>query len=174
MGEAQRPAVLFAYALDKAQRLLAELARYTDETVFIHGALVDLIAIYRRAGVAMLPTAVATAEPRGTSFAGRLILAPVLARGSTWMRRFGEHSAGFASGWMRIRGARRRRGYDRGFVLSDHADWPSLLQAVAASGAERIMVTHGHTASLARYLSGRGFDAQPWTTRYEGEPEGEE
>jgi putative mRNA 3-end processing factor len=174
MRDAGRPAVLFAYALGKAQRVLAELSRITDEPVFIHGGLEDLVEIYRACGTSMVPTPIATAEPRGTSFAGRLILAPVLARGTTWMRRFSDHSSAFASGWMRIRGARRRRGYDRGFVLSDHADWPSLLQAVAASGAERVFVTHGHTAALARYLGERGFDAHAWTTKYEGEPETEE
>jgi len=173
MREASRPAVLFAYALGKTQRVLAELARLTDEPVFVHGALEAPIAIYRAAGATMLPTSVATDEARSASFAGRLVIAPVLARGSIWMRRFADHSSAFASGWMRIRGARRRRGYDRGFVLSDHADWPSLLQAIAASGAERVFVTHGHTTALARYLAGRGFDAHPWTTRYEGEPEGE-
>lgn len=173
MRDANRPAVLFAYTLGKTQRVLAELSRYTDEPVFIHGALEAPIAIYRAAGVDMLPTSVATLAARTTSLGGRLVLAPIVARGSTWMRRFPDHSSAFASGWMRIRGARRRRGYDRGFVLSDHADWPSLLQAIAAGGAERIFVTHGHTSVLARYLTGRGFDAQAWTTRYEGEPEGE-
>ena len=173
MQRTQRPAVLFAYALGKTQRILAELARRTDRPVFVHGALAELIDVYRAAGVTMAPTRVATDEPRGTSFAGQLILAPVLARGSIWMRRFADHSSAFASGWMRIRGARRRRGYDRGFVLSDHADWPSLLQAVAASRAERVFVTHGYTAPLARYLASRGFDAHPWTTGYEGEPETE-
>lgn len=173
MQRAGRPAVLFAYALGKTQRILAEIGRRTDRDVFVHGALADLIDAYRAAGVSMAPTRVATDEPRGMSFAGQLIMAPVLARGSVWMRRFAEHSSAFASGWMRIRGARRRRGYDRGFVLSDHADWPSLLQAVAASRAERVFVTHGYTAPLARYLASRGFDAQPWTTRYEGEPEAE-
>ena len=173
MQRTQRPAVLFAYALGKTQRILAELARRTDRPVFVHGALAELIEVDRAAGVTMAPTRVATDEPRGTSFAGQLILAPVLARGSIWMRRFADHSSAFASGWMRIRGARRRRGYDRGFVLSDHADWPSLLQVVAASRAERVFVTHGYTAPLARYLASRGFDAHPWTTRYEGEPETE-
>lgn len=173
MRRAGRPAVLFAYSLGKAQRLLAELAQLTEQPVFIHGALADIIAIYRDAGVKMAPTRVATDEARGASFAGELIIAPVLARGTVWMRRFSGHSSAFASGWMRIRGARRRRGYDRGFVLSDHADWPSLLQAIAATRAERVFVTHGHTIPLARYLSARGFEAHAWTTRFEGEPEGE-
>jgi putative mRNA 3-end processing factor len=123
--------------------------------------------------VTLAPTRVATGEPPGTAFAGELIIAPVMARGSLWMRRFAEHSSAFASGWMRIRGARRRRGYERGFVLSDHADWPSLLEAVAACGAQRVFVTHGLTAPLARYLSARGFDAHVWSTHYEGEPEAE-
>lgn len=87
------------------------------------------------------------------------------------MRRFGDHSSAFASGWMRIRGARRRRGYDRGFALSDHADWDALVQTVDETGAERVFVTHGYTHQLARFLAERGLDAQPWQTQYEGEAE---
>jgi len=173
MQRAGRPAVLFAYPLGKTQRILAELARRTDRPVFVHGALAELIGVYRDAGVTMAPTRVATDQPKGASFAGELVLAPVLARGTIWMRRFADHASAFASGWMRIRGARRRRGYDRGFVLSDHADWPALLQAIAAARAERVFVTHGYTVPLARYLASRGFEAEPWTTRYEGEPEAE-
>jgi putative mRNA 3-end processing factor len=174
MREARRPAVLFGYALGKAQRVLAELARCTDRTVFVHGALVDLTAVYRDSGVRLPPIERATEAARGKSFAGELIVAPLSARGSTWMRRFGDHSSAFASGWMRIRGARRRRGYDRGFALSDHGDWPGLLQTIDETGAERVFVTHGYTHQFARYLAERGLDAQPWTTRYEGEPEGAE
>jgi len=122
--------------------------------------------------VPLPPIQRATETARGKSFAGELIVAPLSARGSTWMRRFGDHSSAFASGWMRIRGARRRRGYDRGFALSDHADWPGLLQTIDDSGAERVFVTHGYTHQFARYLRERGLEAQPWETRYEGEPEG--
>ena len=171
MRAAGKPAVLFAYALGKAQRVLAELARCTDRTVFVHGALVDLTEAYRAAGVPLPPIARATEERRGKSFAGELIVAPLSARGSTWMRRFGDHSSAFASGWMRIRGARRRRGYDRGFALSDHCDWHALLQTVSDTGAERVFVTHGYTHQLARLLRERGIDAEPWQTQYEGEPE---
>jgi putative mRNA 3-end processing factor len=171
MRDAGRPAVIFGYALGKAQRVLAELARCTDRTVFVHGALVELTEVYRASGVLLPPIQRATETTKGQSFAGELIVAPLSARGSTWMRRFRDHSSAFASGWMRIRGARRRRGYDRGFALSDHADWPSLLKTVEETGAERVFVTHGYTHQLARYLSDQGFDAQPWQTRYEGEPE---
>jgi putative mRNA 3-end processing factor len=169
MRASGRPAVLFSYALGKAQRILAELGRLTDRPVYVHGALAGLERLYREAGVRLAETRRATEEARGRSFAGELIVAPVSARGSLWMRRFGDHSAAFASGWMRIRGARRRRGYDRGFALSDHADWDGLVQTVAETGAERVFVTHGYTEPLAHYLAGRGLDAHAWQTRYEGE-----
>lgn len=172
MRAAGRPAVLFAYALGKAQRVLAELAAHADRPVYIHGALAGMMDVYRRMGIALPPVLRASDESRSRSFAGELIVAPLSARGSIWMRRFGEHSSAFASGWMRIRGARRRRAYDRGFALSDHADWDALLATVAETGAERVFVTHGHTGQLARFLSSvRGLDAHPWQTQYEGEPE---
>jgi putative mRNA 3-end processing factor len=171
MREAGRPAVIFGYALGKAQRVLAEVAQRQDRTIFVHGALVELTEVYRAAGVVLPRIERATERAKGKSFAGELIVAPLSARGSTWMRRFANHSSAFASGWMRIRGARRRRGYDRGFALSDHSDWPGLLQTIDETGAERVCVTHGYTQQFARYLGERGLDAQPWQTRYEGEPE---
>ncbi len=170
---AGRPAVLFGYALGKAQRVLAELADLVDRPVYVHGSLIELVDAYRAAGVRMVPTLRATEEKRGRSFAGELIVAPLTARGSLWMRRFGDHSSAFASGWMRIRGARRRRAYDRGFALSDHADWDSLLTTIAETGAERVCVTHGYTEPLARHLIERGVAAERWPTLYEGEPEAE-
>jgi putative mRNA 3-end processing factor len=174
MRSTARPAVLFCYSLGKAQRVLAELARHNSRPVFVHGALIELIETYRASGVPLVPTQRATDSARGRSFAGELIVAPLSARGSTWMRRFGDHSSGFASGWMRIRGARRRRAYDRGFALSDHADWDALIRTIEDTGAERVFVTHGYTHQLARYLAERGLDAHPWRTQYEGEPERDE
>jgi putative mRNA 3-end processing factor len=135
---------------------------------------VPLIAAYRTAGVAMPETLRATQANRGTTFAGELVVAPVSARGSTWMRRFRDHGDAFASGWMRIRGARRRRAYDRGFALSDHADWNDLLQTIDETGAQRVFVTHGYTDALARFLTERGLEATGWRTQYEGEPESTE
>jgi putative mRNA 3-end processing factor len=170
--EAGRASVLFCYALGKAQRILAELARLTDRTVHLHGAMAPLVACYREAGVPMLPTQPVSEVEKGKSFAGALVLAPPSAGGSTWMRRFGEHEQGFASGWMRVRGNRRRRGFDRGFVLSDHADWPELLRTVKDTEAERVLVTHGFQDTLARYLrEHQGVDAAPLSTPFEGEAE---
>jgi putative mRNA 3-end processing factor len=171
---AGRPAVLFAYALGKAQRLLAELGDHGDPPIYVHGALSAFVDIYRSAGVSLPPVARVTDESRAKSFAGDLVVAPVSARGSLWMRRFGDHSAAFASGWMRIRGARRRRAYDRGFALSDHADWDDLVRTCSETGAERVCVTHGYTQQFARYLTERGMDAAAWHTEYEGEPEADD
>ncbi len=160
--------VLFAYALGKAQRILAQLAPLTDEPVFVHGAVESLVNIYRARGIAMLPSLSATAAKPG-SYAGALILAPPSAAGSPWMRRFGDHRTGFCSGWMRVRGARRRRGYDRGFVLSDHADWPSLLRTFRETGARRILLTHGYTEAMCRYLQEQGVNAAALRTEYGAE-----
>lgn len=171
---AGRVSVLFAYALGKAQRLLAELMRFTDETVYTHGAVEPLVEDYRAAGIAMLPTRRVAEEDEGIrrkkgDWAGRLVLAPPSAAGTPWMRRFGAGAAfdtGFASGWMRIRGIRRRRGYDRGFVLSDHADWPDLVRTVEESGAERVLTTHGYAEALARHLSERGVESGVLRTEF--------
>ena len=169
--EAGRASVLFCYALGKAQRILGELARITDRTVFVHGSVEPLNEAYRSAGVEMLPTRPVAETTRGQSFAGELILAPPSAGGSTWMRRFGPTSTAFASGWMRVRGTRRRRGFDRGFVISDHADWPDLLSTIADTGAERVLTTHGYAGSLARYLNESGIAAGTLATPFEGEME---
>lgn len=155
----QVPAVLFCYALGKAQRILAELALRTDRTVHLHGAMLRLVESYREAGVRMVPTEPVSESARGRDFAGELVMAPPSAAGSPWMKRFAKASTGFASGWMQIRGNRRRRGYDRGFVVSDHADWPSLLRSVEDSQASRIYVTHGDGETLIRYLREQGRDA---------------
>ena len=167
--EADRASVLFCYSLGKAQRILGELARLTDRQVFVHGAVEPLNECYRAAGIEMLPTRTVSETGRGQSFAGELVLAPPSAGGSTWMRRFGAAGTGFASGWMRVRGTRRRRGFDRGFTLSDHADWPDLLRTVEETGAERVLTTHGYAEPLARFLRERGLSAGTLATPFEGE-----
>ena len=152
-------AVLFCYSLGKSQRVLAELMRFTDETVYVHGAMPGLIKAYRQAGIAMLPTEAVGDQRKGTSFAGRLILAPPGASGTPWMKRLHPCSTGFASGWIRVRGNKRRLACDRGFVLSDHADWNSLLRTIDDTGAERVLVTHGHGDALIATLRQRGISA---------------
>ncbi len=160
--------VLFCYALGKAQRVLAELRAFTNEPVYLHGAVASLVDVYRDAGIEMLPT-VQVGSERKADYRGALILAPPSAIGSPWMRRFGEHSTGFCSGWMRVRGDRRRRGYDRGFVLSDHADWPALIETCRATGARQILLTHGYSDGLSRYLSEQGLPARALQTHFGAE-----
>lgn len=166
-----RAAVLFCYALGKAQRLLAELALAGrgDRPVWLHGAIAPLVDAYREAGVGLPPCAVVTAAPAGARFAGELVLAPPSAHRSPWLRRLGEQETALASGWMRVRGIRRRRGVDRGFVLSDHADWPALLRTARETGARRVLVTHGHAEPLARALREAGLDAAALPTEFQGE-----
>jgi putative mRNA 3-end processing factor len=166
--EARRTSVLFCYTLGKAQRLLAELARLTDRPILAHGMMLGMIDTYRDAGITMLPVGAATERPRGTSYAGELVLAPLSARGTPWMRRLGELSDAFASGLMRVRGVRRQRGYDRGFVISDHADWPALLHTVMESGASRVLATHGYAEPFARHLSENGIESGVIRTAWEG------
>src|SRR4029079_426404 len=153
-----RASALFCYALGKAQRVLTECMQCTEETIYLHGAVSPLVEEYRRCGIAMLPTEPVVREKKA-DYAGALIVAPPSAAGTPWMRRFGDASTGFCSGWMRIRGVRRRRGYDRGFILSDHADWPALLRTIRESRAKKVLLTHGYSDALVRYLCERGVDA---------------
>ena len=180
--EAGRTSVIFCYTLGKAQRLLAELAPHLDEPVYVHGMLLGMLDAYREAGVQLpeVKTVIesqrgprtSSNEPRTTSneLRGRaLVLAPLSARGTPWMRRLGTHSDAFASGLMRVRGVRRQRAYDKGFVISDHADWPTLLQTIAETGAARVLTTHGHAEPLARHLASLGLESGVIRTAWEGE-----
>ena len=165
--EKGKASLLFAYALGKAQRVLAGVDS-TIGPIYTHGAVEKLTQIYRDARIPLAETvhvATAVAPDWGRS----LILAPPSANGTPWMRRFGPVSTGFVSGWMRIRGARRRRSLDRGFVLSDHADWPALLSAIEGTGASSVWVTHGYRHPLVRWLSEKGVAAQAVETRFDGE-----
>jgi putative mRNA 3-end processing factor len=167
--DAGRASLLFGYALGKAQRLLAGLADADIGPIYTHGAVERLNRDYRAAGIRLAETRYASDLPRKHDFTGSMIVAPPSAAGSTWLRRFGDVSTGFASGWMRIRGARRRRALDRGFVLSDHVDWPSLLATVDATGAHRVWVTHGTREPLVRLLNDRGIEALAVASQWKGE-----
>jgi putative mRNA 3-end processing factor len=168
--EQDRPSVIFCYVLGKAQRILAELHGKIDAPVHVHGAMAALTDAYRESGVAMAPTERITESMRGKMLARSLVLAPLSARGTVWMRRLPNASVAFASGLMRVRGVRRQRAFDRGFVLSDHADWSSLLSTIADTGASRVLVTHGWSEALARYLAEtRGLETGTIRTAFEGE-----
>jgi putative mRNA 3-end processing factor len=169
-GNARKASVLFCYALGKAQRLLAEIARIADRPARVHGMVEPFAQVYREQGVRLLPTLL-LGEERG--LLGELVLAPITARGTPWMKRFRAFEQAFASGLLRIRGTRRRRGFDRGFVISDHADWPGLLRTVRETSAGRILVTHGHREALVRHLRESGLVADPIGILRPPDPEGD-
>ncbi len=166
-----RASVVFAYAFGKAQRILAGLDPSIGPIV-CHGAVEALNRAYREAGVD-LPATTGVAEVDKAELKRALVLAPPSASGSPWMKRFGDYSDAFASGWMLLRGARRRRGVDRGFVLSDHADWPGLMMAIRATEAQRVIVTHGSIGVMVRWLCQNGLDAGAFETEYGDEEEDE-
>lgn len=168
--------IVYAYALGKAQRVMAGVDASIGP-IYTHGAVEKVTRAYRESGVALPPTKLVSAvveeekakgkgKARAKPWAGALVIAPPSADGSPWAKKFEPKSEAFASGWMCVRGARRRRAIDRGFVLSDHADWPGLLTAVKESGASRVLATHGFASVLARHLREQGLDAGVIATRF--------
>ncbi|MBA3957989.1 MAG: ligase-associated DNA damage response exonuclease [Parachlamydiaceae bacterium] len=161
-AELGRPSVLFCYSLGKAQRVLHLLKALTDREIFIHGSIAPINACYEKHGVELAKTQVVTHLKEKRDYSHELIMAPLSAFRSPWMRRFKNSQTAFASGWMAVRGTKRRRGFDKGFVLSDHADWNDLIDTVQATGARKVWVTHGFTETLARYLREKNqIDATP-------------
>jgi putative mRNA 3-end processing factor len=171
---AGRASLLMGYSFGKAQRFLAGVDPSIGPIV-VHGAVDPLNRAYRAAGVALPPTRLVTEVNDKSELRRALVIAPPSVQNSTWARRFGDASDAFASGWMQLRGARRRRAVDRGFVLSDHADWPGLQRAIGATGAQRVIVTHGYESVMVRWLTEQGLEAGAFSTEYGDEKEeGEE
>jgi putative mRNA 3-end processing factor len=166
--QAGKASVLFAYAMGKSQRLLSLLQPDTGP-IFLHGAILQPTAAYRQSGVALPGTKRISDAPPKFDWSQSMIIAVPSAFGTPWMRRFGDLSTAMASGWMAIRGQRRRRGYDRGFVISDHTDWPGIFRLIDACQPEQVWVTHGFTDVVSRTLRERGIDAMALRTPFEGE-----
>ena len=154
-----RTSILFAYALGKAQRILTELDAAIGP-ILTHGAVEKINQCYREAGIILPETRYVGSYENQHLPTAALVVAPPSADNPAWMRKFPNRSRAFASGWMRIRGNRRRRSVDRGFVMSDHSDWDGLVQTITASGAETIGVTHGYATEMARWLQEKGYHAE--------------
>jgi putative mRNA 3-end processing factor len=163
-----RVSTIFAYSLGKAQRILAGVDPGLGP-IFCHGAVQRVNRDYRETGIHLPDTSHAGFGNDKRDWAGALIMAPPSANGTPWMKKFGDVSTAFASGWMQVRGTRRRRAVDRGFVVSDHADWPGLIGAIHATGAERVLATHGRTGPMIRWLREAGIEAEALQTEYVGE-----
>ena len=165
---AGKTAILGAYALGKAQRLLTTVNPDIGP-ILTHGAIENTNAVLRRQGITLPDTTLVTQDITHKTHPGALVLATPSAIGTTWARKFGPASTAFASGWMALRGVRRRRAADRGFIVSDHADWDGLNAAIKATGATKIFTTHGYTSVFQRWLRDQGYDAHIVSTDYQGE-----
>ncbi|MDP1662156.1 MAG: ligase-associated DNA damage response exonuclease [Phycisphaerales bacterium] len=178
-ADAGRTSMVACYALGKAQRIMAGLDP-TIGPILMHGALARCTAAYREAGVKLPGVAVATQESVRAASGRAMVLAPPSAVRSPWAFNLVKRNAvkdlatAMASGWMQIRGARRRRSLDTGFALSDHADWHGIMSSIEATGAESIGVTHGAIGPVVRFLNEKGKHAFAVPTRWEGEAGAEE
>jgi putative mRNA 3-end processing factor len=164
---AGKTSILGAYSFGKAQRLMAGLPQIGP--ILTHGAVEEVTAILRAQGYALPPTIRVTREVTGKTHPGALVIAPPSALGSVWAGRLGASEEAFASGWMAVRGIRRRRNLGTGFALSDHADWAGLNAAIRATGAERVFVTHGYTVPFREWLAEQGYDAGIVATEFAGD-----
>lgn len=168
-SEEGKNSVILAYALGKAQRVLKHLDPSIGQ-VFLHGAVDNVNKLYTD-NVGTLPDAIRIdGSVNRKDIKGAMIIAPPSADGTPWIRSLNPYRVGICSGWMRLRGTRRRRNADRGFVMSDHADWDQLNTAVRETGAQNVYVTHGYKSIYARWLSTEyGLNATEVDTLYTGE-----
>jgi putative mRNA 3-end processing factor len=163
-----KASVITGYTLGKSQRILKNVD-HSIGRIYTHGAVDTINQILRAQGVSLPEAPRVSNEIPKEDLKGSLIICPPSAVGSPWVRRFLPYSLGVASGWMRLRGTRRRRGADRGFVLSDHADWDELNKAIKLTGAQRVFVTHGYTEIFSQWLTHNGIEAHEVRTKFEGE-----
>jgi putative mRNA 3-end processing factor len=163
--QAGRTSLIHGYSLGKAQRILAGLDRDIGP-IYCHSTVAVCNRDYAAGGVPLAGWRQLSEAPPRCDWSRAIIIAPPQAHSGETPRHYGETSAAFCSGWMTIRGTRRRESIDRGFPLSDHADWPELTETILATGAERVYVTHGSTATLVRWLTERGRDARPLRTQF--------
>lgn len=166
--EEGKTSVIAGYTLGKAQRVLKNVDASIGK-IFTHGAVDAVNQVLRKQGLRLPEAPRVTNEVNKVDIRGSLVICPPSAVGSSWMRRFLPYSLGVTSGWMKLRGTRRRRGADRGFVLSDHGDWNDLNTAVRETGAQRVFVTHGYTEIFTQWLNTQGFEAKEVKTKFEGE-----
>lgn len=168
--DAGKTSVLIAYSLGKAQRVIKAVSAITDK-IFVHGAIHNVHDTLLAAGHPLPAVRRVTPEITKEELKASVVIAPPSADGSTWMKRFTPYSVGVCSGWMQVRGNARRRNVDAGFAMSDHADWDGLLQAVKATGAQKVFVTHGFTAAFSRYLNETGIEAAEVKTEFGNDEE---
>lgn len=156
----ERAHLVGAYALGKAQRIIAHLREAGwERPIYVHGALERLNALYEREGVALGPILPTRDLPKG-SLGGEVAIAPPSAIQDRWARRFAEPVAAFASGWMGVRARARQKGVELPLVVSDHADWDELTATFREVAPEEIWITHGREEGLCRWAELNGMKAR--------------
>jgi putative mRNA 3-end processing factor len=159
-----RTHVVGAYSLGKAQRVIALLRQAGwHDPIYLHGAHMPLCATYESLGVPLgdlRHATVAGLGAAGRSLAGQIVLAPPSAIADRWARRLTDPVTALASGWMRVRQRAKAGGIELPLIISDHADWPELLQTIADVGAPEIWVTHGNEEALIHAAQLRGVRAR--------------
>ena len=164
-AEANRTSVITAYSLGKAQRVIHALGNNIGP-ILTHPAVEKMNEVYRASGIDLPTTQEYTEQIEKKTLNKALIVTPSSGTSGKWLQKIKNYSLANASGWMAIRGNRRRFGADRGFVLSDHCDWDGLIDAVKATGAENIYPTHGNTVTFSKWLNEQGYNARPIETEY--------
>jgi len=160
--------ILYGYSLGKAQRILQGLPESVGP-IFTHSTIEAVLNVMRNQGVSLKNTMPVNEHLTRAELLSGVIIAPPAVQNSNWLKKFEPIRNGVVSGWMALRGARRRRNADKGFVLSDHADWEGLNEAISLTGAENVFVTHGYTDILSKWLIDKGLNAHPLETNFEGD-----
>ena len=160
--------ILYGYSLGKAQRILQGLPESVGP-IFTHSTIEAVLNVMRNQGVSLKNTIPVNEHLTRAELLSGVIIAPPAVQNSNWLKKFEPIRNGVVSGWMALRGARRRRNADKGFVLSDHADWEGLNEAISLTGAENVFVTHGYTDILSKWLIDKGLNAHPLETNFEGD-----
>lgn len=167
----QRTSVLIAYSLGKAQRLIKNLAGSVP--IYVHNSIANLNEVIINAGVNLPETIRIVPEITKEALQKGIVIVPPVMRDSRWIKNLAQPVTGICSGWMQVRAHRRWQSADAGFALSDHADWNGLMEAITATGAEKVYVTHGFTAAFSRFLNEQGIGASEVLTKF-GQEDDEE
>ena len=161
---AGKTSVLIGYSLGKAQRIMK--AAEGLGKIFVHHSIGKLNEAFESIGIELPEYQTANFLEDKKPMKGEIVIVPPALLDSNIIRKIPDAATAICSGWMQVRGSRRWRSADAGFAVSDHADWNELLQAVKATGAEKVFVTHGQTAVFSKYLNEIGIAADIVTTQF--------
>lgn len=170
-AEQKRPSLILAYSLGKAQRLISALKDSHIGPVYCHSAAQQMTNAVRKSGFDLPKTKLLTESTKKENLADALIIISPSGFSNHWKKTLKNASTAMTSGWMSIRGAKRRSAVDMGFPISDHADWEGLQYAIKETGAERIICTHGYQHIFSKWLNENGWKAEELETEFENDSE---